>query len=280
MKMKRSFVSLIGADPDLDDSHSFETSWLLPPTALAILRGTISLYIFVTIFVIWGWYGTHKDVAEIEQSFSYFTWLTYWGLGFYFLVSCVHTSLYAATGRSVLFDKLPRVLRGLHSIYYTTVTTYPFLVTIVFWSILFSGTWFTKVFDAWQNISQHGLNSLYALLEILLTTTRPHPLLNLAFVLLFLALYVGVAYLTHYTEGWYTYSFLDPSTRGSSWVAIYCFGILAAILLIFAISALLIWVRRKLTRGKVKRSFWDLPGAKVHVEPNSGLEYGIVSAKY
>ncbi|KAB8074165.1 hypothetical protein BDV29DRAFT_174088 [Aspergillus leporis] len=255
---KRPFASLIGADPSLDSQHAFETSWLLPPLPYAILRGLIAIYIFVTIFFIWGWDGTHGDRAAIGQSFSYFTWLTYWGLGFYHLVACIHTTCYALTGRSVLFDRWPRGLRALHSLFYTTITTFPFLVTIVFWAILHP-SWFDVTFNAWSNLSQHGLNSLYAILEIILPATNPHPLMTFPFLVLLLLLYVSLAYLTYHTEGFYTYSFLDPGEHHekSGKVTAYCFIILAAIVIIFILTWCVIWLRRKLTGGKVKRSVYD-----------------------
>ncbi|KAI9044153.1 uncharacterized protein KD926_001977 [Aspergillus affinis] len=256
---KINFNTLMGVDPSLDHRHHFETSWLLPPLAFAFLRGLVALYIFVTNFFIWGWNGTHGNRAAIGQSFSFFTWLTYWGLGFYYLVACVHTACYARSGRSLLFDVCPRGLRALHGLFYTTVTTFPFLVTIVFWAILYSGPWYHATFNGWSNISQHGLNSFFALLEIILPTTNPHALLTFPFLLLLLLLYVSLAYLTHHTQGFYPYSFLDPGVHGekSGLVAGYCFGILAAILVIFALSWGAIWLRKKLTRGVVKRSRFD-----------------------
>lgn len=149
---KMTFNTLMGADPSLDQRHHFETSWLLPPLAFAGLRGLVTLYIFFVNFFIWGWDGTHGDRDAIGQSFSFFTWLTYWGLGFYYLVACVHSACYARTGRSVLFNAWPRGLRALHSLLYTTVTTYPFLVTIVFWAILYSGPWYRTTFNGWSNV--------------------------------------------------------------------------------------------------------------------------------
>lgn len=148
--------TLFGVDPALDSLHPFETSWLLPPTLLAVLRALITLYIFTSIIVIWAWDGAHNDSIAIGQSFSYFTWLTYWGLGFYFLVSSIHTACYARTGRSVLFDRWPRVFRMLHGLFYTTVTTFPFLVTIVFWAILFSPPFYKHIFPGWSNVGSCG----------------------------------------------------------------------------------------------------------------------------
>lgn len=145
-------TTLFGVDPTSDDKHHFETSWLLPPALLAGLRSLISLYIFTSIFFFWGWDGTHGDRAAIGQSFSYFTWLTYWGIGFYMLFAAIHTACYARTGRSVLLDRWPRAFRVLHSLLYATVTTFPFLVTIVFWVLLFSPPWYKKTFTGWQNV--------------------------------------------------------------------------------------------------------------------------------
>jgi hypothetical protein len=52
----------------------------------------------------------------------------------------------------VLLEKWPRWLRALHSLFYTTIVTFPFLVTIVYWKILYNGSWFPITFDAWSNV--------------------------------------------------------------------------------------------------------------------------------
>ncbi|KAJ5800785.1 uncharacterized protein N7518_002853 [Penicillium psychrosexuale] len=318
---RRSLATLFGVDQTTDVKHHFETSWILPPAVLAGLRGLISLYIFASIFIFWCWYGTHDDPASIGHSFSYFTWLTYWGTGFYMLFAAIHTAYYVRTGHSVLLDRWPRVFRVLHSLLYVTVTTFPILVTVVFWAILFARPWYKEPFTRWQNvriffefasilpfqhiprhmnrahitiqphpnpatllysadvetkskkkdriqgtlanphlqISQHVLNSVYALLEIILPATAPHPFIAIPFLLLILLLYLCVAYITHETEGWYPYSFLDVGNHGqkSNLVTGYCFGVLAAVLVFFVVSWALIHLRRRLTRGGIKRARRD-----------------------
>ena len=79
--------------------------------------------------------------------------------------------------------------------------------------------------------------------------TSPPPPLNLVFLVLLLACYLALAYITHATQGFYTYSFLDPS-KGSGRVTGYCFGILIAACLIFGIVWGLIWLRN-LATGKL-----------------------------
>jgi len=256
----------MGVDtPTFDPDHRFVTSWLLPPLLLASLRAVLGLYAVVTIFVIWGWDGTHNKADKIGQFFSYFTDLTYLGITFYFLVAAFHTFTYVVKGYSYL-QTWPRPLQALHSLYYTTIVTLPFLVTIVFWVILYTPPWYPVVFDAWSNVrpacslpmtpllltcdqvSQHGLNSLFAIAELVLTTTNPPPWLHLAFLLLILALYLALAYITRASEGFYVYNFLNPS-HGSGKVVAYVFGILATIIVVFLVSRFAIWMRKRFTRA-------------------------------
>jgi hypothetical protein len=173
-------------------------------------------------------------------------------LAFYFLFASLHTFGYARHGTPML-NYWPRPLQVLHSIYYSSVVTYPFLVTIVYWGILYKGPWFPLRYNAWSNISQHAMNSLFCLFEIFFTRTNPPPWIHVLFLIIILALYLGLAYLTHYTEGFYVYSFLDPA-GGKGKVIGYVFGILAAIIVIFCIVKLVIWGRKWLTEIKMGRT--------------------------
>lgn len=96
-------------------------------------------------------------------------------------------------------------------------------------------------------ISQHALNSLFALFEILLPRTSPPPPLHIVCLVILLACYLALAYITHATEGFYPYSFLDPS-KGSGRVIGYCFGILIASCIIFGIVWGVIWLRNLATQ--------------------------------
>ena len=149
--------------------------------------------------------------------------------------------------------------------------TYPFLVTIVYWGVLYKAPWFPVVEDAWSNVrilsslalmccfadipgsqvSKHAINSAWALFEVLLTCTSPRPPLHMLFLIMLLALYLGLAYLTKATEGFYVYSFLDPST-GVNHVVAYCIGIPVAACVIFGIVEGVLWLRNKATKNKAK----------------------------
>jgi hypothetical protein len=105
------------------DAVRFSTSWILPPTILFFLRTLFTLYIFATIFTVLGLtpYSPGRD-------FSFFTALTFWGLGFYYAFASLHTGSYWLKGRPFL-ESWPPTLQIMHSMFYTTITTFPFLVT-------------------------------------------------------------------------------------------------------------------------------------------------------
>ena len=113
---------------DIDPSHRFATSWILSPALLFFLRALLSLYAFATLFAIFGWNGSHGMSDESRHTFSYFTHLTYWGLAFYYAFAAIHTGTYWLTGTPLL-ARWPKALQIAHSMFYSTVVIYPWIVT-------------------------------------------------------------------------------------------------------------------------------------------------------
>lgn len=239
-----------------DTSNRFETSWLLSPWALFGVRALICLFTWVTRFFIIGWTCTHDSLGgclTVRQSFSYFTYLTFWGLQFYFLVATIHTFTYARTGRPLL-DSFPRPLQALYSLFYSSIVTYPFLVTIVYWGVLYKGPWFSVEFTAFSNVSQHGLNSLFALFEVFVPRTNPPLWVHIPFLIFILALYLALAYITVETEGFYVYNFLNyRKVGGRGIVAAYIIGIAVGIVIIFCLVWCIIWLRKWVTETKLHK---------------------------
>lgn len=93
--------------------------------------------------------------------------------------------------------------------------------------------------------------------------------MHLLYLILILASYLGLAYLTHATKGYYVYNFLNPSPSrtittadgetqnlggvGKGAVAGYVLGIAAAIVVIFCAARGLTWLRKWLTETKMER---------------------------
>ena len=135
------------------------------------------------------------------------------------------------------------------------------------------------------------LNTVFALFEILCTNSPPAPWITLPICILFLAMYLGVAYITHATQGIYStyflvisclrlsslrrvtffpsirnnlniplspvspaYSFLDPTTQGPV-VAAYIVGILVGYAVVFNLVRMVIVLRERwaIKNGNVLR---------------------------
>ncbi|KAF2750474.1 hypothetical protein M011DRAFT_418450 [Sporormia fimetaria CBS 119925] len=240
-----------GADPDVLADARYETSWILSPTILFAFRALLSLYSFLTLWVIYGYNGANGLSENSKRSFSYFTHLTWWGLAFYFLFAALHTGTYAFTGRSTL-ARWPKVLQLAHGIFYSTITVYPWIVTIVFWALLYSS--FESPFATWTNASQHALNSVFALFEIVFPRTAPLPFIHIVPIVILLALYLALAYVTHATQSFYVYSFLDTTANSPGVVTGYIIGILVGSIVLFLIIRYAILIRVWTTEKKLGKT--------------------------
>ncbi|KAJ7811005.1 hypothetical protein B0H14DRAFT_2861385 [Mycena olivaceomarginata] len=228
-----------GVEHTFDPQYKFVSSPLFSPSVLAGLRSLVALYSLCTICTVLGF-----DVAAGDgKSFlSYFTLLSLVGLCAYYCAAAVQTFFYARYGRYPL-RRWPRLLQGLHVLLQSTVIVFPIIVTVVYWAFLSSGKSFSTTYNSWANISQHALNSVYALFEILLTNAPPAPWLAVPLQIVLLAGYLGVAYITHATQGFYTYSFLDPA-KGPI-LAAYIIGIAAGDILVFALVRGVVALRQR-----------------------------------
>lgn len=138
-------------------------------------------------------------------------------------------------------QRWPRIFQLLHVMLGTTIISYrvsklippsillsalnnfddtAILVTIVFWALLASPAVFSTKFGstfswlnlwaiadalivAWSNISIHVLNTAWSLFEMIGTNTPPPRWSMLPCMIIILALYLALAYVTHATQGFY-----------------------------------------------------------------------------
>ncbi|KAG6867589.1 hypothetical protein C0993_000810 [Termitomyces sp. T159_Od127] len=243
----------LGASTPFDAPNAHVTSPAVPPLVLATSRLLLALYTLCTLLVSLIWSAVHDHYAN--DYFSYFTHLTYIGLCAYFFAAGVQTLAYARSLRqssdspSYPLQRWPRALQALHVLLQTTITTYPVVVTIVFWALLASPTTFESSETSWSNISMHIFNTVFALAEILLTNIPPSPWLTLPASIVLLACYLAVAYITHADQGLYPYAFLDP-TRQKGLLGAYIVGILACYCIVFLIVRSLVVLRIRLFARK------------------------------
>lgn len=126
----------------------------------------------------------------------------------------------------------------------TTVVTFPILVTVVFWALLTSPETLGSTLNRYRNLTVHALNTVFCGFEMIFTNNPPPKPLMLPFMIIILIGYLGVAYITHITQGFYTYSFLDPKKQGSL-LAAYIAGIGLAEVVLFGVAWLVMWVRQR-----------------------------------
>jgi len=243
------------ASQSVDPEFKLVSSYLISPALLAAIRLLFAFFTFVTLLFLLIWEGVVTHQAD--SYFSYFTNLTFIGLSAYFIASGIQTFLHSKNLRKDVhaypLQKWPRPLHWMHIFLLTTVTTFPFLVTIVFWVLLATPTTFDSPFSTFANVTRHALNSAFALFEVLLTNIGPMPWFQLPITVLILLGYLGVAYATHATQGFYTYSFLDPNKQGKK-LAAYIIGIAVGQIIIFLIVRGIIVLRERLVRNRIART--------------------------
>jgi len=239
----------LGVSSEFDVDHKLVSSPVFPPLLLAFLRllfGVYTLTVLVTSLA----YDSVHDPDQLNGYFAYFTHLSYIGICAYFWASGVQTLFYAL-GHGYPLQKWPRILQFLHLLLFSTIATFPFITTIIFWALLSSSSTFATTFDTWNNVSVHAMNSAFALFEILLTHAGPTPFAHIPFCLLLLALYLCVAYITHATQGFYTYSFLNPAKQHGL-VAAYVAAVGIGECLLFTFSWVLCTLRERISSKRVE----------------------------
>ncbi|KAJ3534267.1 hypothetical protein NMY22_g7000 [Coprinellus aureogranulatus] len=224
-----------------DPDHSLVTSYAFRPIVLAGLRLLFALFTLATLLTTLIWQAVRTHSAE--SYFSYFTNLTYIGICAYMFASGVQTYAFARSlkkwggvksGVGYPLQQWPRVFQYLHVLLYSTIATFPIVVTVVYWALLGGSDSFSTTFNSYSNISKHALNSFFCVFEIILTNVGPLRWIDLPVTIVMLGGYLGVAYITYHTQHFYPYSFLDPKEQGKM-LAAYIVGIAVGQAIIFVI---------------------------------------------
>ncbi|KAJ3534652.1 hypothetical protein NMY22_g6827 [Coprinellus aureogranulatus] len=232
-----------------DSEFKLVTSPLFESHTLAYIRlAFAALVSAILIFCI----AFQAAVLHNAQKFlSFFTNLSYFGLCGYFWVSGIHTLKYSRSKSrnrkpGYPLQKWPKVWQNLHLLLYTTVVTFPFIVTIVYWVLIApSDAPFSDFFDGFSNITKHILNSVFALFELLLSNVGPHPWLNLLWTILILGAYVvSLISLSPPKDSIVSYSFLDPE-NGIKPLLLSIAGITVGQLVVFTLTWGIIKARQR-----------------------------------
>ncbi|KAG7090206.1 hypothetical protein E1B28_011809 [Marasmius oreades] len=231
-------ATLFGADSPFDPYHKLVTSPFFSPTLLACFRALVALYTTATLVFILAYDGT--VTKDVQTDFSYLTDLTFIGICSYYWASLVQTVWYIRRG----FEGYPlqnwgKTLQVLHLMLQNTVLNLPIIVTIGFWSLIATPS------------------SVDTPVKLLFTNNPPPQWIFLPFMILILGLYTALAYVSHATQGFYSYEFLDPEKQHSL-VAAYVLGIVIGEILIFAVVWGIMNLRGKVFPASVRKTGSDL----------------------
>src|SRR5579862_2973070 len=149
----------------------------------------------------------------------------------------------------------------LHSLFYSTIITYPFIVTAVYWSLI-STPPHTKalgtLMSRWSNISFHCLNAVFAFFEVVFSAVLPQTWTHSLVILLILGLYLAMAYIIRAASRFYVYEFMDTKSMGALTGA-YIAGIGAMGVIAFFVVQGAVWIKQWSCGRRVRKSKYDLP---------------------
>ena len=269
---QKGFYSWFGVTARFDPENRFVASPFISPVALGIIRILFALYMTCCIIIdpilLKKGRRTRRDATKFPGYFTNITFISlawYYQLNLtittsYFWVSGIYSLIYGLTGISPL-RKLPRFLQLLHSIFYSTVTTFPFLVTAVFWSLISSPPHkkaFSTVLLQWTNISFHCLNSVLAFIELIFSAVTPQKWTHSLVILIIMVFYIAMAYIIHLTANFYVYDFMDSKIIGPL-TAAYIFGIGGLGVITFFVVQMVVWVKFCCCGAGLKESKFDVP---------------------
>jgi hypothetical protein len=242
-----------GVPRPFDPEHVFVTSPFFSPLHLWLSRGLRAVYTLTVIVIS----IVHAGIDGSENAwFTYLTHFTYIGLSFYFIFASLHTYGYWRTGYSSL-SRWPRFLQCAHTVLYSSVTVFPPIMTILYWTVLSDKTTFSTTYNAWLNISIHLINTMFVLTEVVFNSIPAQPFIHLLPLELCFLLYLPIVYITASTQGFYVFPFLNPDKPDvlAAGIIAIAFGIVAMFFVIqgTAYSKLYLLGSRGMSTGRIAR---------------------------
>ncbi|GAC97711.1 hypothetical protein PHSY_005298 [Pseudozyma hubeiensis SY62] len=129
--------------------------------------------------------------------------------------------------RSLLSRKFSRPLQVCHTLLVSTVSSFPLVVLVIFWSLLAGPAPLGDPYSAFANIGKHTLNYVLTMIDLVILSRTPlRPWWHLVPVMAFLALYIGIVSITYNRYHVWVYGFFNVQQFGLPLVV--CFTLLLA----------------------------------------------------
>ncbi|KAJ3264032.1 hypothetical protein HDU77_009552 [Chytriomyces hyalinus] len=191
---------------DLFDMQTMVTSTRLSPVQLLCLRAFLLAYALTALLA---------TISTGTLFYGYFTNWTLLGINMYLMAAVFNTAYYIYSQDALAkMNSRPVVVRYINWMLYMVPAVSCYIVSIVYWSLIFPSSKEKNPFSMWVTASQHAANSIIMISELIFGCI-PLAYAHLPTFLLIAFLYLGITLIFHAKTGIWAYNFLDTSKPGA-----------------------------------------------------------------
>lgn len=239
------------------DNNRTASSPYVPPLYLGIIRLLLGLYGCIA-FVVYFFILISQDHKFLRRQawklLGDIMFLIYLGQTGYFIFAGCHSILFATERKNPLAI-WPRPCQLAHILLQTTVMCMPLFCSVIYlyWSLPALPIWHAHRLSRWSVVTFYILNTVFSLMELVLSSSRPRPWSHLIIVILLLGLYLAF------------HSTLAAASRGRVWVytvlkyslavnrgwisVVRVVGLCVLACINFCIMQLLLWIKCRYLEG-------------------------------
>ena len=243
------FFGLGGGVP-FDDDRTVSSPYIRP-LHLGVVRLLLGFYGFTAFFVYFCILISQSNKFLRKQAWKLIgdiMFHSYLGMTSYFLFAGCHSLLFARESRNPL-STWPRTMQLAHILLQTTALTFPLFCTIIYlyWILPSLPGWYTRSLTQWSTITFYMLNTLFSLVELVLSASTPRPWSHLIVIILLLGLYLAFHSILVAASGGkiWIYTVLKYSLPiNHGWIsAVRAIGLCVLGGISFCIMQLLLWIK-------------------------------------
>lgn len=159
--------------------------------------------------------------------------------------------------RSLLSRSFSRPLQVCHTLLVSTISSFPLMVTVIFWSVLSGPTSLADPYSIFANIGKHTLNYVLTMVDLVILSRTPlRPWWHLVFLIILLALYLGIVKITYDRFHVWVYGFFNLQQFGVPLVVMFSLLLGVFVVASFCVSQGLILLREFVAARVQKSGQW------------------------
>ncbi|SNX86667.1 uncharacterized protein MEPE_05376 [Melanopsichium pennsylvanicum] len=159
--------------------------------------------------------------------------------------------------RSFLSRSFSRPLQFCHTLLVSTVSSFPLVVMVIFWTVLRGPAPLSDPYSAFANIGKHTLNYFLTMLDlVVLSRTSLRPWWHLIPIVAILGLYIGIVDITYKRYHVLVYGFFNVQQFGVPLVVLFCILIGVFAVVSFLLTQLLMLIREAVVAKVQKSGEW------------------------